>query len=66
MLTRLSICSLSILTICNISYCPFGFEGCIWVLIALVPDLCILFTFNKYSYKYKSYLLLNNVYIKNS
>ena len=23
----------------------FGFEGWIWFLIALVPDLCILFTF---------------------
>ena len=23
----------------------FGFEGCIWVLIASVPDLCILLTF---------------------
>ena len=23
----------------------FGFEGWIWVLIASVPDLCILFTF---------------------
>ena len=43
MLTRLTISSLCILTICNISYFPFsfGFEGWIWVLIASVPDLCI-------------------------
>ena len=25
----------------------FDFEGWIWVLIASVPDLCILFTFNE-------------------
>ena len=25
----------------------FGFDGWIWVLIASVPDLCILFTFMK-------------------
>ena len=24
----------------------FGFEGWIWILIASVPDLCILFTFS--------------------
>ena len=28
------------------SYFPFGFESWIWVLIASVPDLCILFTFH--------------------
>ena len=33
-------CSLCILTICNISY----FEGWIWCLIPSVPDLCIRFT----------------------
>ena len=38
LLTRLTICSLCILTICNISHFLF------WVLIASVPDLCILFT----------------------
>ena len=43
MLTRLTICSLCILTICNISYFRFGFEGWSWVLIASVPDLCLLF-----------------------
>ena len=41
----LTICFLCILTICNISYFPFWFEGWIWALIASVPDLCILFTF---------------------
>ena len=35
----------SILTICNIFISRFGFEGWIWILIATVPDLCILFTF---------------------
>ena len=25
----------------------FGFEGWVWVLIASVPDLCILFTFSR-------------------
>ena len=39
--TRLTICSLCNLPICNFS---FGFEGWIWVLIASVPGLCILFT----------------------
>ena len=34
------------LTICNFSYFRLGFEGWIWVLIASVSDLCILFTFN--------------------
>ena len=45
LLTRLTICSLCILTICYISFSRFGFEVWIWVLIASVPDLCILFTF---------------------
>ena len=31
------------LTICNIF--RFGFEGLIWVLIASVPDLCMIFIF---------------------
>ena len=34
LLTRLTICSLCILTICNFIYFPFGFEGWIWVLFA--------------------------------
>ena len=38
-------CSLGcIFTICNIRYILFGFEGWSWVLIASVPDLCILLT----------------------
>ena len=43
LLTRLTIlCSLCILTISRFSYFMFG-SGClIWVLIAPVPDLCIL------------------------
>ena len=45
LLTRLVICSLRILTICNISYFPLGFEGLGWVLIALVFCLSIRFTF---------------------
>ena len=45
LLTRLTICSLFILTICNFSYSRFGFKGWIWVLIASAPGLCILFTF---------------------
>ena len=45
LLTRLTICSICILTICNISYFPFlVFEGWSWVLIASVPDFCILVT----------------------
>ena len=35
LLTLLTICSLCILTICDFSYFRFGFEGGIWVLIAL-------------------------------
>ena len=43
LLTRLTIlCSLCILTISRFSYFLFGFEGLIWVLIAPVPDFCIL------------------------
>ena len=47
--TLLTICSLCILTICNFSYFPFGFEDRICVLIAPVPGHCILFTFRKES-----------------
>ena len=51
LLTRLTICSLCNLSICNISYFCFGFESWICVLIASVPDLCILFAFKcKISY----------------
>ena len=45
LLARLTICSLCILTICNLVIFRFGFEGWIWVLVAQVPGLCILFTF---------------------
>ena len=43
--TWLTICSLCILTICNFSYFPFGFEGGILLLIVPVPGHCILVTF---------------------
>ena len=36
-----------ILTLCNFSISRFGFEGWIWVLIASVPDVGILFTFKQ-------------------
>ena len=42
--TRLTICSLCILTVCNFSYFPFWFEGGILVLIATVAGHCILVT----------------------
>ena len=41
LLTQFTICSLCIVTICNIS---FSFEGWIWVLTASVSGLCIHFT----------------------
>ena len=43
LLPRLTICSLYILTLCNFSYFPFGFDG--W--IVSVPDVGILFTFKQ-------------------
>ena len=47
--TRLTICSLCILTICNFSYFPFfGFVDWIWVLIASVP----LHTFDLHLFTY--------------
>ena len=45
LLNLLTICSLCTLTIYNFSFSRFGFEGWIWVRIASVPGLCILFTF---------------------
>ena len=45
LLTRLTKCSLCILTICILVVSRFGFEGWIWVLFAPVPGLCIVFTF---------------------
>ena len=47
LLPRLTICSLCILTLCNFVISRFGFEGWIWVLIASVPDVGILFTFKQ-------------------
>ena len=47
LLTRLTICSLCILTIYNSIISRFGFVGGIWILIFLVPGLCILITFTK-------------------
>ena len=47
LLPRLTICTLCILTLCNFTYFRFGFEGWIWVLIASVPDVGILFTFKQ-------------------
>ena len=38
LLTRLTICSLCFLTICNLSYFPFWLKGWILVLIASVLD----------------------------
>ena len=45
LLTWLTICSLCIMSVCNFSYFPFGFEGRIWVLITPVPGHCFIFTF---------------------
>ena len=42
--TRLTICPLCILTICNVSDFRVGFQGLIRVLIASVPGFCIRFT----------------------
>ena len=47
LLTRLTICSLYILTVILV-ISRFGFEGWIWVLIALVPGHCIFVTFSNY------------------
>ena len=44
LLTRLTICSLCILTIYNVRYFPFWFEDWVWDLIASFPGFCILFT----------------------
>ena len=47
LLTRLTTFSICFLTICNFSFSHFGIEGWIWVLIASVPDRCLLVTFLK-------------------
>ena len=46
-LIRFTICSLCISTYCNFNYSHFGFDGGTLVLIALVPDHCLPFTFCK-------------------
>ena len=46
LLTRLTICSLCVLTICKFIISRFSFEGWILVLIASVPGLGITFTFS--------------------
>ena len=45
LLTRLTICSLCFLLFVILVISRFGFEGRIWILIASVPSLYILFTF---------------------
>ena len=40
--TRLTVCSLGTLTVCNLVFPRFGYVGVICVLIAAVPDHCIL------------------------
>ena len=45
MLTRVTICSLCVLTICTLSYSRFSIEGWISVLIAPVTGHCLLVTF---------------------
>ena len=42
---RLTVCSHCILSICNFSYSPFGFDSGVWFLIAPVPVHCLLVTF---------------------
>ena len=44
LLTRLTVYSLCIISICSFSYFPIWFEGRLWVVIALVPDHCLRFT----------------------
>ena len=45
LLTRLTICSLCIMTVCILIISRFGFECGFWILIAPVPDHCIRLTF---------------------
>ena len=40
------VCSICILTLAIIVVFRFGFKGRVWILIAAVPGLCILFTFS--------------------
>ena len=45
LLIRLAVCSPCILSICNFSYFPFGFESGVCFFIAPVPVHCLLVTF---------------------
>ena len=47
LLARLAMCSHCILTITGFDFSRSGFRGWVWVLIASVPELCILFTFSQ-------------------
>ena len=60
LLTRLTICSLCISTICNCRYFPIWFQGGIWVPIALVPDHCIFVT--SFIYLFKNNVQVNDIH----
>ena len=59
LLTRLTVRSDCILTICNLSYFPFGFRGGVWVLKYLVPVPvhCLLVPFSFFVVRYDACLL---------
>ena len=42
----------------------FGFEGWIWVLVASVPDLCILFTFVVRLSVPFHFVFINNIFVR--
>ena len=44
------------LSLCNVIFPRFSFEGWIWVLTASIPDLCILFTFSDFSDRFSGTL----------
>ena len=52
LLTRLTICSLCMLTFVILIISRFGFERGIWVVIDPVPGHCILVTFKKTCFKF--------------
>ena len=58
LLTRLTICSLCILTICKFSY--FFLRAVFWVLIALVPvnGICVTFPMTKFKQKIIAWIYL--------
>ena len=41
----------------------FGFEGWIWVLVALVPGLCVLFAFNYFQEEKKQSHFRNRIFV---